>query len=304
MRNLTCLLILLLIIASSCNSNPFNQYDENLIYINNLKGKIKSVKSETYRATEIFGEAVKEELATPLFDLSNTLANILSPNSTINFAENGKTTSFRDLSYSLKLTYDKEWNVLEEHFNADNNEIITKFKTVDNKIISSTSFDKELNDNRISEFLYEDDLIKEVITKNNEKRTVSKIKFDYEDKKQIQNYYNELGKLQRKNRKDIYGKYLEIEIPQKKRILVQYIDQSSFPSEMLRYEDNQIIGKLEITLDDHKNISEIKDIDIRGKDETLYKYTYKYDKHGNWIERIKHENGNLKYITERTIEYY
>ena len=217
MRNLTCLLILLLIIASSCNSNPFNQYDENLIYINNLKGKIKSVKSETYRATEIFGEAVKEELATPLFDLSNTLANILSPNSTINFAENGKTTSFRDLSYSLKLTYDKEWNVLEEHFNADNNEIITKFKTVDNKIISSTSFDKELNDNRISEFLYEDDLIKEVITKNNEKRTVSKIKFDYEDKKQIQNYYNELGKLQRKNRKDIYGKYLEIEIPQKKK---------------------------------------------------------------------------------------
>ena len=105
MRNLTCLLILLLIIASSCNSNPFNQYDENLIYINNLKGKIKSVKSETYRATEIFGEAVKEELATPLFDLSNTLANILSPNSTINFAENGKTTSFRDLSYSLKLTF-------------------------------------------------------------------------------------------------------------------------------------------------------------------------------------------------------
>ena len=73
---------------------------------------------------------------------------------------------------------------------------------------------------------------------------------------------------------------------------------------MLRYEDNQIVGKLEITLDDHKNISEIKDIDIRGKDETLYKYTYKYDKHGNWIERIKHENGNLKYITERTIEYY
>ena len=73
---------------------------------------------------------------------------------------------------------------------------------------------------------------------------------------------------------------------------------------MLRYEDNQIVGKLEITLDDHKNISEIKDIDINDEFETLYKYTYKYDKRGNWIERIKYENNNLKYITERTIEYY
>ena len=307
MRNLIYLFISLLIIATSCNSNPFNEYDENLIYINNLKGKVKSVKSETYRATDIFGEIVKEGLVSPFFDLSNTLTTIFSPNSTFEFAENGLTTSSTiskyNFTYSLKQIYDKKWNIIEEHFIIDDNEIIGKYNTVDGKIVSATSYDIEGRVESSNEFLYENNLIKEVIKKNNDEKIVSKILYNYEDKNQIESIYGESGKLQQKNKKDIYGRYLEVGIPGDIKI-INYEGKNPIPFELFRYEDNQIVGKFEITLDDHKNISEIKDIDINDEFETLYKYTYKYDKRGNWIERIKYENNNLKYITERTIEYY
>lgn len=307
MRNLAYFIILLLIIASSCISSTFNEYDENLIYINNLKGKIKSVKSETYKATEIFGEVVKEELATPFFDLSYTLTTIFSPNSIFDFAENGLTTSRTisnyNFTYTLKQKYDEKWNILEEQFILENDEVTGKFNTVDGKIVNVLSYDKEGEIESSNEFMYENNLIKEIIKSDSEEKLESKIRYKYEDKIQIQSFYDETGKLQQKNKKDIYGRYIEVGIPGDIKT-VHYDGKNTFPSEMLRYEDNQIVGKLEITLDDHKNISEIKDIDIRGKDETLYKYTYKYDKQGNWIERVKYENGNLKYITERTIEYY
>ena len=306
MRNLTFFLILLSAITS-CSSHPFNEYDENIIFINNVKGKIKSVKSETYRATDIFGEVVKEELATPFFDLSNTLATIFSPNSLFDFAENGLTTS-RTISnniftYTLKQIYDKEWNIIEEHYIMDSVEIISKLNTVDGKIISATSYNNEGEIESSNEFLYENKLIKEITKKNSEEKIVSKTLYKYEDKNQIQSFYDESGKLQHKNKKDIYGRYIEVGIPGDIKI-IHYDGKNPFPSEIIRYEDNEIVGRLKVTLNDHKSISEIKDTDVKTKTETVFKYTYKYDKQGNWIERVKHENDKLKYITERIIKYY
>ncbi len=48
-------------------------------------------------------------------------------------------------------------------------------------------------------------------------------------------------------------------------------------------------------------------VGLYGKDiKTLYTYKYtKYDKEGNWIERIQYDEENIPtMVTERKIEYY
>lgn len=306
MRNIT--FILLAIIVISCNSSSYKDFEENLKYINNLKGNIKKIKSETFNATEKFGEPVKGESAEPYFDLSEHLFNIITPNSTIEFAKNGKLIlreiNGKRFSYSFKITYDEKWNVLEEYFSYEQNESTTKYKMDGNKITNSISYDKNGDVASKTDFKYENNLIKEVTSINNDGEIINNIKYSYNGDVQNQDIYNVTGLLIQSSKRDINGRYLELDMFGNEKIIPLYLDKNPFPSEIQIFNDDEIDGKLEISMNDNKDISEIKEIGEDGDVETLYKYVYKYDKQGNWTERISYEDDELEYITVRTIEYY
>ena len=100
MRKLS-VVIFLLTFCISCSDNPFREYEVNLLYVNNLKGKVKSVKSETFEAVEKFGEIEKGNVLFPDKYISEVIPNLIDPNSEYSFNEQGRSfiTKLKKRSY-------------------------------------------------------------------------------------------------------------------------------------------------------------------------------------------------------------
>ncbi|MCC7575183.1 hypothetical protein KO361_06340 [Candidatus Woesearchaeota archaeon] len=306
MKRINYFLIVLLIY--SCNSTPFKDYEENLIYLNNLKGNVKTIISETFSAEEKFGEPIKGEITNPDFDLSEYLNVLTPPNSKVEFSENGKLMLIEVnnsyLSYSLKHSYDKNWNRIEMSFKYNENETIHKFINENNRIISGKTYNKEGEEIKTSKFNYVNGNLSEIISIDTEGTIIEKIKYIYENGTLAENTYGKTGDLVHYIKKDIYGRYIETLFYENNKFIFKYNGQKPFPKEILSYSDNDLTGKMTISLDENDNIIETRLFDEDGEVETIHKYFYKYDKEGNWIERILYENDNIENITIRTIEYY
>ena len=74
--------------------------------------------------------------------------------------------------------------------------------------------------------------------------------------------------------------------------------------EMEIYSNNALSRRSVITYDDKGNEKEIKYYDGKGVFLEERAYEYKFDKYGNWIERIEYINQFPKSFLEREITYY
>lgn len=311
MRKLTFILLALIVI--SCNSSSFKDFEVDLKYINNLKGDIKMIKSETFNASEKFGEPVKGELSEPDFDLSEYVNNLISPNSSIEFTKNGKLSHMESIKLhvyqmSHEITYNKKWDILEEYFDNNSLKQTIKYKREGNRIINSIIYDSEGNTIKRCDFQYDRKLIKKVTEFNNDGDSVSKVEYNYDNGILNESIYidsfDDTWTLLNSSKTDIYGRLLELSKFGGEKFQIKYIGKNPFPSEIITFDNNVIDGKIKISLDNNKNISEIKNIDKNGETENTYKYVYKYDKKGNWIERTSYKDDAVENITIRTIEYY
>jgi len=306
MKRINYLLIVLLLY--SCNSTPFKEYEENLIYLNNLKGNVKTIKSETFTAEEKFGEPIKGEITNPDFDLSEYLNVLTPPNSKVEFSENGKLMLIEVnnsyLSYSLKHSYDKNWNRIEMSFKYNENETIHKFINENNRIISGKTYNKEGEEIKTSKFNYVNGNLSEIISIDTEGTIVEKIKYIYENGTLAENTYGKTGDLVHYIKKDIYGRYIETLFYENNKYIYKYNDKNPFPIEILSYSGTELTGKMAISFDENENILEASEFDEDSEIKTSYKFHYKYDKKGNWTERITYVNGVIECITIRSIVYY
>lgn len=299
---------LIALIAISCNSASFKDFEQDLRYANNLKGNIKSIKTETFEASEIFDVTIKGESATPNFDLSTYLQAIIPLNSTIEFTKEGKLVlkeiKGASFSQSGKIIYDSNWNIVEELFTSNRNENITKYEITNNRPTSSTFYNDDGDVVNKANYVYDNGLLQEITTTGNDGEVLDRTTFSYADGVETKDVYYTSGKLIRTYKTDIFGRHLEILSPGgflNNKIIIQYDGKNPVPTKILTYSDNDLESTLIMTLDDLGNIVEIKEI---GEVETIYSYAYKYDKKGNWLERTTYVDGEIKYITTRTIKYF
>ncbi len=311
MKKNNYLLLLMAFALVSCTTSVFKDYEENLLHLNNIKGQVKSIRTETFEAEEKFGEIQKGESEKSYFSLlllSLYDVSILFENSFYEFTKHGKlkTMEFIDEDYSRKTTfvYDDSGNIMEEVYRFDEEfKQTTKYNYEKGKLVSSVADNKNGKELR-AHYMFEGELIKEVVDKNEEGGILSKIEYSYKDGVQTESVYL-AEKLMNECKRDFSGRILETFTTFKnERTMIFYEGDNVFPSEMKTYRDDEICHKLELTLDDKSNIIEIREIDEDGDVETKYEFTYKFDKKGNWIELSTYEDGDLESITTRTIEYY
>jgi len=66
----------------------------------------------------------------------------------------------------LTLVYDDSGNIVEENYEYDDTKHITKFKIEKGKMVSSITYDKEGKKSGTSDYFFEGDLIKEIVSKD------------------------------------------------------------------------------------------------------------------------------------------
>jgi hypothetical protein len=253
------LLNLLLILLVSCSEFKSEELKEA-----NLRGKIKSVKSEKFYADEKFGEVVKtikaeidedDEIETlfanshVLFDINGSLESIS------NFLSNGK----------LKHKIVREETVMN-YFDASGDlQFVVKFDNIHHPVESN---------------IYSSD-----------GNLISKIKQKYNDKKQAieMNTYDAQGVLQESTSYTYEND--RIESRKIARRQESYWSDSDFIeiTENIKYNEKSDMNERDI-VQSSKTISQT--------------FEYIYDSKNNWIKRIQFTAGKPAYIIEREIEYY
>lgn len=304
-------LFLMAFALASCTTTVIKDYEENLLLINNIKGHVESIRSETFEAEEKFGEIQKGKPTTPYFSLP--VFSIISGNSFYEFTKHGKLKTRESdseyYSYKMTLVYDNFWNLMEEVYKEEygDNQYVntTKYKVEKNKLESSVTYNKDGKELGMSEYVFEGDLIKEIISKDQEGILNTKIKYSYKDGIQTQSVYDGDDKLTQEYKRDIDGRTLETYVSYNdERTQVFYKAGNVFPVELKMYKANEIVGKLELSFDDNNNITEINEIDEDGDIDKKISLKYKFDNKGNWIEQAMYEDGDLQYITTRDIKYF
>lgn len=316
-------LIFLLVFLSSCASFVLKKtktYEESLLHLNNLRGKIKTIYSETFEAAEKMGEIIPGELTTHypnVIDnpIPESSTNLLSGNYFYEFSENGKLLAGKNNNHSgsasFSLIYNTNWIPFESWRKEKSKEgklleSFTKYKILDGNIVSSiTVYNRDKKENSREEYRYKDGLLTG-IRAIGLRGEVLDIKYTYEDEMRTESVFNSTNKLLFETKTDGAGRIVESSKDNGdsiKRCQVEYKEQHVFPSQVTTYDNEQIASSISILLDDKHNASELTATDKDGNT-VVYRCTYKYDDQDNWIERTTYENDLLKYITTRTIEYY
>jgi len=305
------LFLLMILIISSCSATAIKDYEENLLLINNIKGNVKSIHSEIFEAEEKFGVVHKGEARTFYFYFP--VNSIISGNSFYEFTQEGKLKTreiyFEDFSEKLTWTYDDSWNVIQEVYkselNDEQHEIITKYKFDKGKLVSSDIYDKNGQVLGKSNYVLENDLIKEVSSIFKEEKITSKVKYSDSNSVQIHSTYNGDGELTQEYKRDINGRTLEKFVKTfDERTHIVYEYGNVFPVEIKVYKNKEMADKLELAFDDKFNITEIKEMDKYGVIDRKINFTYRFDEIGNWIEQAAYADGNIEYLTTRKIEYF
>lgn len=315
MKIISLLSILLALILVSCSSNATKDYEENLLFVNNINGSVESILSETFDAEEKFGEIQKGDSISSWFDFH--IYTIISDNTFYEFTKQGKLKTVSNDIFTYYYDYDDSGNIAEENIRySDTTNYLTKFKIEKDKIVSSISYDTKGEKITVSDFIFEGDLIKEIIIKDEKGTFIEKTKFSYENDVQTESIYNNKGELYREYKRDIVGRILEIYTRYPTYFIgynLSYINEKMqfiykegiiFPAEIRFYKNDDISGKMDLSFDEKHNITEIKSIDEDGEISLKFSFTYKYDDNGNWIEQATYRDGELDFITTRKIEYY
>jgi hypothetical protein len=280
MKQLVIIILVFLISSLSANSQDKIHREEF-----GLKGNVKSVKENSYKKVEKFGEIVKEKsrrvyFMRDFYYIFNKKGNIINKNEyttdesdyhkyIFKYNRKGEVTTKKLESTivisSMKNTvkfhtiykYDNYGNIIEQVFyKSSNNSFLSKYTYIYNK-----------EGNKIEQNYYD-----ESIDKLDKKR-----KYKLDDKGNVieENYYESSGKLKYKYLSKYNEKGNKIE------------DQTFKPDGSLVYRDI-------FEYDNYNNITL----------EEGYKIKYEYDINGNWISKIEFYDNVEGHTIEREIVYF
>lgn len=191
-------------------------------------------------------------------------------------------------------------------FNSEGNLIENITYSSDGEIEYKSIFKYDENTNKTEKEIY-----------NSKRKLEGKWEYNYDDKGMMKetNIYDSIGKFIRKVKYeyDINGRVIEdykynSDGILEEKMVFDYFDLKNKTESIYNF-NNDLIIKNDYEYDDDKKLikQEYNIYGLYGKDiRTLYTYMYtKFDKDGNWIERIQYNEENVPtMITERKIEYY
>jgi len=283
--------IILLFNLSACSvSIPENDLEKE-----NLKGKVKSVKSEYYYATEKFGEAVKVGKVKPKILYGHAFYNSYQEKYEI-FDRNG--------FLSEKYSYDTLGKIksrmivkrtdhpkVYENFTYSYDEGVESLSTV------GTSVYDALNNTQIETSIIFGDTIWVDIYKFDKGRKIEHNNYSKDGSRNWKSTYEykNSGRLIVENSHD---EFEDIRIKTS-------LDKSGNP---ILIESSDFFGefktKKKYEYNEYGDVISFKSYNKNGHVESHDTFSYVYDNVGNWIQKTENNDGKPVYITERKIEYY
>jgi len=301
---------------------------------------VKSIRVESFKATDKFGELIKGE---------HKRDNIFDSDKYYEFNINGFITT--NMSYNThvvmsgkkELKYDKYSNIIERiHYSGDNTvemKFVTTYdnngyfqeyvqydskgnierkgiNTLDNNGNVLKTYEYDLNGNLINENHYKYDLnnnrILDSVIEHNDSRTYKHI-YSYDKKDRMIEHVLFYGMYNRKESQWFF-KYDENDncIEETSYSYDSFFSKKAFKfdknnnktEEVEYYSEEKIKYKKNWTYDDNENL--IKEAWFSSENDKGGQYTYEYefDTKQNWIKQIKYFNHVPKFIIERKIEYW
>ena len=277
--------ILALLLCVSCSNR------KNSLYYDNLKGKVKTLKSVTYEAKYKFGEVEKGEIVSELWE--HPLGRY----------------SYGNIGLFIK-HYDKKGNLeLSERFDTEL------------ELESKTEYFWEKGWIMGYKTRYEDGAIEEWSCKRNKRygeiieETLSSEWLDYKTVRTIREDDAEMTDWVRDN--EYHDEFLEGRPQQEKgsyktirkkgEVLQRiYYNEAGEETSTVTYGERERI--MTVQNDDGSSVTfeynDLGDVVKMVDSGEEYAFEYEYDKHDNWIKRITYKGDTPLYIEEREIEYY
>ena len=247
-----------------------------------FKGKVKSIKSTTYKAIEKFGEIQKGEKFSGFFYTFNKDGNFIECISDEKENNSRQTFIYNDKGNIIEQKeYDSEGSLKSQTtYNYDD-----KGREVESLITLSFQGINGSAELRITKEYDQKGNIIEEKNYNNHNKLSSKGIYTYDERG---------NKI-----KEIFIN-LDSKKPEEKNIYIY--DKNNNKIEVQEYISENLSEKTIIKYDEKGNILEKDLIDFNKN--MSFKIIYKNDKIGNSIEQIYYVNGNLYVIEEIEIEYY
>lgn len=283
--------IILLFNLSACSvSIPENDLEKE-----NLKGKVKSVKSEYYYATEKFGEAVKVGKVKPKILYGHPFYNSYQEKYEI-FDRNG--------FLSEKYSYDTLGKIKSRMIvkRTDHPKVYEDFTYsyddgVESLSSGGTSVYDVLKNIQIETTIISGDTIWVDIYKFDKGRMVEHNNYSKDGSRNWKSTYEykNIGRLIVEDSQDEYEDIRTKTTLDKngKPILIESSDFSGEFKSKKKYEYNE-----------YGDVISFKSYTKNGHVESHDTYSYIYDDKGNWIQKTKFKDGKPAYITERVIKYF
>jgi hypothetical protein len=283
-RNFIILSALLLLAA--CN----NSKDLNSWSCDGLSGKVKTLMSKCYEATERFGEVEKMNII-EYYDSEYEIP--LHPAYLAEYNEEGNVVKFTTYNEDgerltvVKSEYIGNNQVAQSAYDSDGKVYYSwKLEVNNDKVVNYTQFNEHKIGNKVdSDFEFDGYLIKAYNT--------------YEDSVLISRTENKFYKnrLSESIRKDINGN------------VTYQQNQEWTEAGQLIYQKCTSEGEDKLIINcEYDNEDRLVKYTRRGEWSSRdANYTFKYtsfDKHGNWLSRVIYSNDKAYIVEERTIEYY
>lgn len=285
MKRNIIILSALLILAACNNSKDLNSWS-----CDGLSGKVKTLMSKCYEATERFGEVEKMNVI-EYYDSEYEIP--LHPAYLAEYNEEGNVVKFTTYNEDgerltvVKSEYIGNNQVAQSAYDSDGKVYYSwKLEVNNDKVVNYTQFNEHKIGNKVdSDFEFDGYLIKAYNT--------------YEDSVLISRTENKFYKnrLSESIRKDTNGN-------------VTYQQNQEWTEEgQLIYQKCTSEGEDKLIINcEYDNEDRLVKYTRRGEWSSRdANYTFKYtsfDKHGNWLSRVIYSNDKAYIVEERTIEYY
>ena len=275
-----------LLILAACN----NSKDLNSWYCHGLSGKVKTLVSKCYEATERVGEVEKMNII-EYYDSEYEIP--LHPAYLAEYNEEGNVVKFT--------TYDEEGerlSVVKSEY-IGNNQVAQSAYDSDGKVYYSWKL--EVNNDKVVNY-----------TQFNEHKIGNKVDSDFEFDGYLIKAYNtyEDSVLISRTENKFYKNRLSESIRKDTNGNVTYQQNQEWTEAgQLIYQKCTSEGEDKLIINcEYDNEDRLVKYTRRGEWSSRdANYTFKYtsfDKHGNWLSRVIYSNDKAYIVEERTIEYY